>query len=46
MPPLDFFIGQWSPLPTQPSGAILTGKNVILTGANSGVYTTHLLLYY
>ncbi|CAK9783091.1 NAD(P)-binding protein [Cutaneotrichosporon oleaginosum] len=37
MPPLDFFISQWTPLPASPKGHVLRGKTVILTGANSGI---------
>ncbi|BEJ11562.1 hypothetical protein CspHIS471_0200220 [Cutaneotrichosporon sp. HIS471] len=37
MPPLDFFISQWTPLPSAPMGPMLKGKTVILTGANSGI---------
>jgi retinol dehydrogenase-12 len=35
-PPLDFYLSQLKTLPAAPQGDQLTGKIVILTGANSG----------
>ena len=36
MPPITFFIEQFTSIPNAPEGDLLKGKNVIITGANTG----------
>ncbi|ORX40650.1 hypothetical protein BD324DRAFT_606505 [Kockovaella imperatae] len=36
-PPLTFYVEQFTSVPVPPTGALLEGKNVIITGANTGL---------